>query len=764
MKNIVKLLTAMAVAVFFLAGHAQDEFEIRDIQIDGLQKISPGTVFNYLPIKVGDVIDEQAVRDAIRELFMTGFFQDVQLEQEGNTLIVVVQERPSITDIDFVGNEEIKDEDLTAALDQLGMSKGRIFQQSVLDQVVEDLKSQYFSQGRYSASVEAVITPRPQNGVAITLQIDEGEVTKIKEIKISGNDAFSTRKLLKQFKQKEKRSWRFFSKSDRYSKQQFSADLENLRSYYQDRGYLDFEIVSTDVSITPDKDEIFITVSLDEGDLYTISNFDIQGDLVVPEEELVELVNLEDGQVFSRKDVNNARSSIADRLADEGFAFATVNAVPNVDQENKSVEFTFVVDRGGRVYVRQININGNQTTQDDVIRRELRQYEGSWYSSEKIKRSRVRLERLGYFQTIDIETKPVPGVPDQVDLEVNLEEKSTGNFLLGVGYSSSDGILLRGSVSQRNLFGTGRELSFSANTSDSVTRYDLSFRNPYYTTSGVSRGFRLSKREVDSTEADTAEYILDSLGGGVFYGFPLSEFITLNAGLDYERIDLEETSETPPEFSSFINEFPQSDLYKLTSSISHDTRDSLTWPTEGGVVSFSLEAALPGSDLEYYKSNLRTAYYQRLLSDNFVVKLGGSLGYGDGFGDTPELPFFENFFAGGPTTVRGYDSRSLGPKDSGDTPETIGGAKRILASAELLFPFPGAAETRDKRLGLFVDAGQVYSQDNSFDTGELRYSAGLSFRWISPVGPIVMSYGVPLNEEDGDEEENFQLTLGVNLD
>ena len=446
MKNIVKYFAAIAIAAHIIVAYAQNEFVIDDIQIDGLQKISPGTVFNYLPVKVGDAVDDEDLRDAIRELFKTGFFQDVQLVQEGSTLVVVVQERPSITDIDFIGNDEIKDEDLTAALEQLGMSKGRIFQQSVLDQVVEELKAQYFSQGRYSAEVESVITPRPRNGVAITLQIDEGDVTKIKEINITGNEAFSTSKLLGQFKQKEKRSWRFFSKSDRYSKQQFSADLENLRSYYQDRGYLDFQVLSTDVSITPEKDEIFISVNLDEGELYTISNFDIQGDLVVPKEELVELVEIEPGQVFSRKDVNTARASIADRLADEGFAFATVNAVPDVNQEDNSVEFTFVVDRGGRVYVRQINITGNQTTQDDVIRRELRQYEGAWYSSEKIKRSRVRLERLGYFDNINIETRPVPGVPDQVDLEVSLVEKSTGNFLLGVGYSSSDGILLRGSV------------------------------------------------------------------------------------------------------------------------------------------------------------------------------------------------------------------------------------------------------------------------------------------------------------------------------
>ena len=324
--------------------------------------------------------------------------------------------------------------------------------------------------------------------------------------------------------------------------------------------------------------------------------------------------------------------------------------------------------------------------------------------------------------------------------------------------------MLRGSVSQKNLFGSGREASFSANTSDSVTRYDLTFRNPYYTTSGISRGFRIRKREVESSEADTAEYILDSLGAGVFYGFPLSEFNTLNVGLDYERIDLEETSETPPEFRNFIDNFPKNDIYKLTSSLSHDTRDSISWPTTGGIVSFSLEAALPGSDLEFYKTNLRSAYYQPLFSENFVLKIGGSVGYGDGYGDTPSLPFFENFFAGGPTTVRGYESRSLGPLDTGETPETIGGAKRVLASAELLFPFPGTTETRDKRLGLFFDAGQVYNQDDSFDTGELRYSAGLSFRWFSPVGPIVMSYGVPLNNEDNDEEENFQLTLGVNLD
>jgi len=764
MKKITKLLVLSLLAFSFLSAYAQESFQIRDIQIDGLQKISPGTVFNYLPIKVGDVVDDEAIREAIRELFKTGFFQDVQLEQDGDTLVVVVQERPSITDIDFVGNDEIKDEDLTAALDQLGLSKGRIFQQSILDQTVEELKAQYFSQGRYSAEVEALITPQPQNGVAITLQIDEGDVTKIKEIKFIGNDVFSERQLLKRFKQKEKRAWRLLSKKDRYSKQQFSADLENLSSFYQDRGYLDFEITSTDVSISPEKDEIFITVSLNEGDLYTISSYDVQGDLVVPKEELVQLVEIENGQVFSRKDVNSSRSAIAERLADEGYAFATVNAVPEVNDEDKSVDFTFVVDRGGRVYVRQINISGNQATQDEVIRRELRQFEGSWYSSEKIKRSRVRLERLGFFNSISIDTKPVPGIPDQVDLEVNVNEKSTGNFLIGLGYSSSDGLLLRGSVSQKNLFGSGREAAFSANTSDSVTRYDLTFRNPYYTTSGISRGFRIRKREVDSSEVDTAEYILDSLGGGIFYGFPLSEFNTLNVGLDYERIDLEETSETPPEFKNFIDSFPKNDVYKLTSSISHDTRDSLSWPSSGGIVSFSLEAALPGSDLEFYKTNLRSAYYQPLFSENFVLKVGGSVGYGDGYGDTPTLPFFENFFAGGPTTVRGYESRSLGPLDTGETPETIGGAKRLLASVELLFPFPGAAETRDKRLGLFFDAGQVYNQDDSFDTGELRYSAGLSFRWFSPVGPIVMSYGVPLNEEDDDEEENFQLTLGVNLD
>ena len=764
MSKLIKFLITSLIAGYFITAFSQSEFEITDIQIDGLQKISAGTVFNYLPIKVGDVIDDEAVRGAIRELFKTGFFQDVQFEQQDSTLIIVVQERPSITDINFIGNEEIKDEDLTTALDQLGLSKGRIFQQSILDQVVEELKAQYFSQGRYSATVESLITPKPQNGVSVTLQIDEGEVTKIKEIKIVGNEAFSKRKLLKQFKQKEKRAWRLLSKKDRYSKQQFSADLENLRSYYLDRGYLDFDILSTDVSITPDKDEIFITVSIFEGDLYTISNYDIQGDLVVAKEELQELVEIKPGQVFSRKDVNNARSAIADRLADEGFAFATVNAVPEVNVESKSVEFVFVVDRGGRVYVRQIDISGNETTQDEVIRRELRQFEGSWYSSEKIKRSRVRLERLGFFDNISIETKPVPGIPDQVDLDVNVVEKSTGNFLIGIGYSSSDGVILRGSVSQRNLFGTGREASFSANTSDSVTRYDLTFRNPYYTTSGISRGFRIRKREVESDEADTAEYILDSLGAGIFYGFPLSEFNTLNVGLDYEKVDLESTTETPPEFENFIDTFPESDLYKLSASLSHDKRDSITWPTSGGLISFSMEAALPGSDLEFYKASLRTAYYQPLFTNNLVLKVGGSVGYGDGYGDTPELPFFENFFAGGPTTVRGYESRSLGPLDTGDTPETIGGAKRVLATAELLFPFPGALETRDKRLGLFFDAGQVFSQGDSIDTGELRYSAGLSFRWISPVGPIVMSYGVPLNDEDDDETENFQLTLGVNLD
>ncbi|MDH3637115.1 MAG: outer membrane protein assembly factor BamA [Gammaproteobacteria bacterium] len=754
-----KILAIVSFSLCLISpSNAIESFVVTDIRVEGLQRISSGTVFNYLPIKVGDEIDEQSAQDAIRVLFKTGFFTDVQLKQEGTVLVVAVEERPSIAKIEFIGNKEIKEDALKDAMKQIGFTEGRVFNRSVLDKVTQELKNQYFSLGKYGAEVDSNVTILERNRVAVELRITEGETAKIKQVNIVGNESFEEKALKKKFQLSTKGVFDFLSSKDRYSKQKLSADLETLRSFYQDQGYLDFNINSTQVSITPDKKDIYITINITEGEKYTVSDFAIKGKLVVPESELLELVVIQPGSVYSRKEISASRKAITDRLADEGYAFANVNAVPEIDKENKEVSFDFFVDPGRRVYVRRIDISGNTTTQDEVIRRELRQLEGSWFSAQKVQRSRVRLQRLGFFDDVNIETPPVPGSPDQVDIQVVVTERSTGSLLFGVGFSDADGILLQASVSQRNLFGSGRELDLSFDNS-SVTRViNLQYTNPYHTLDGVSRGFSIFRRRVDASEADTAEYITETTGGGLNYRFPLSEFNSLNTGGSFERIDLTNTSETPPEIREFIDENPESDIFKFTGSLAHDTRDSFLYPTRGLLQRLSLELAVPGSDLEYYKASYNTAWYTPITT-NLVFKASGELGYGDGYSGTEDLPFFKNFFAGGASTVRGYEARSLGPKDTGSTPEPIGGSKRILVNSELLFPLPGS-ENRDKRLSLFIDGGQVYGPGDSVDVSDLRFSAGVGFGWFSPLGPLAISFAIPINDKDGDDTEQVQFTLG----
>lgn len=739
------------------------EFEIEDIRVEGLQKLSSGTVFNYLPLQVGDRVDQTSARDAIRALFKTGLFKDVQLDQQGNVLIVTVLERPSISQIDLIGNKEFDDEQLKSGMTQTGFAPGRIFNQSELDRVLQELNSLYLSRGYYAVDIQPTVTPLDRNRVAVTIDLIEGEIAKIREINIVGNDAFDDEELLDEFGLGSKSQLKFWSNQDRYSKQKLEADLESLRSFYQDRGYLDFLIDSTQVSVTPDKSDVFISIALSEGELFTISDVEIAGEateITESADDEEDVLGIESGEVFSRKKISQARASLRDRLADKGYAFANVNAVPEIDKTNKVVAFKFVVDPGRRVQVRRINISGNTVTRDEVVRRELRQIEGGWYSESAIRRSRVRLQKLGYFDNVQIETPAVPGTIDQVDIDIEVSERATGSFLFGIGYSDADGVLFQANVNQRNLFGTGNELSISYDNSDVNEVLDLRFKNPYHTIDGVSRGFNVTQRKVDASEAQTAEYVANTLTGGVDYQYPLSEFSSFGWGLAYEQIDLEETPETPPEFAGFIAAFPSSDNYKLTSNLTRDTRDDFFFPTEGSLFRLGLEFAVPSSDLEYYKLSARAAWF-RSLTSRYVLKGGLEVGYGDGYGDTDSLPFFKNFFAGGPNTVRGYDSRSLGPVDSGETPRTIGGDTRILANVELVFPIPGADTSDDKRMSLFLDAGQVFGSEFSPDLGELRASAGLAFSWFSPVGPFSISYGIPLNQEEGDDEERLQFTLGT---
>ena len=753
------VLVLLALLVSFPA-LAVSPFTISDIRVEGLERLDDGTVFNYLPQKVGDEMNDDEARIGIRALFETGFFRDVQFEQDGDVLVVKVVERPSIARVDVSGNKELDNEQLETGLRKAELVEGRIFNRASLETMEQEIQNAYLGLGRYSTRVETSVEELERNRVAIKIEISEGRVAKIKKINIVGAEQISAKDLKDEMDLLERKGWRLFTKRNQYSKQKLEADVERIRSYYLNRGFHDFEIVSTSVDISPNKQNIFISIVVKEGDRFTFGEtvLEVDGD----EEAIRKLVTIEPGTPFSRRDVNETRSAIADQYADDGYAFVEVRPVFEVDRENNVVSTVFTIDPRQRVYVRKIDISGNTYTRDQVIRRELRQFEGAWYSAAAVRRSRDRLNRLGFFENVSIETPSVPGTIDQVDLKVVVAERDTGSIQLSAGYSDSDGALVGVNYQQRNVLGTGRELSVDINNSDAATVASINYVNPYYTADGISRGFNITRREVDSSEVDTAEYILDTTSAGVNYKIPIAETNSLNVGLSYERLELESTVETPPEFLPIIETTPEADDFVLTLGVAKDTRNDFFFPTRGGVVSLGTEIAVPGSDFEYYKVNLQGAYYVP-LGKALTFKLGAGVGYGDGYGDSSEtgLPFFKNYFAGGSKSVRGYDGRSLGPRDTGQTPQPTGGDRRLLVNAEFLLPAYGDGVSKDKRLGIFFDGGQVYGNGADFEFDDMRYSAGVVFNWFSPLGPFSVSYGEPLNDEEGDEKENFQISFGT---
>ena len=763
MKKFLLPVLYLAVFLFAPAGavFAIEPFTITDIRVEGLERLEEGTVFNYLPLKVGDEADDEEIRLSIRELFKTGFFNQIELEREDTTLVVKVVERPSIASVTITGNSELKTEAITAGLEQIGIVEGRIFNTTVLENVEREIKDTYLSMGRYSTTIDAVSEELEQNRVAIRIEISEGRVARIRKINIIGAEQESLKAIKKEMKLKEKRGYRLFSRQDQYSKQGFEADLERIRSYYQNRGYHDFEIISSNVDISPNKQNIFLGVTLREGDLYTFGEFTIEGVEASQLEGLQELIDIEPGDRFSRGEVNRIRAAMVDYFADDGLAFVEVNPVFDQDESTKTVNTIFSTITNHRVYVRRIDISGNQYTRDEVIRRELRQYEGSLYSKSAVQRSQDRLQRMGLFESVQIETPKVAGTTDQVDMQVIVVERDTGSILLSAGYSDEDGVLLGIEFEQKNLLGSGKDMAITFNNSDTARVASISYTNPYHTSDGVSRSFDMSTREIDSGEVETAEYILDSSSLGVSYRVPVAETNAINYGVSLERLKLEATVETPPEFRTVIDQSPEADNGLFTIGLSRDTRDQFFFPTRGTVSSISLESTFPGSDFEYYKLNLQGSWYVP-VSSALTVKGFAGIGYGDGFGDTKEvgLPFFKHYYAGGARSVRGYRGRSLGPRDSGPTPEPVGGDTRVLFNIETLFPAFGA-DGKDKRIGLFVDSGMVFSDTESVDPGELRYSAGLFFNWFSAVGPFTFSYGVPLNDEAGDEKEQLQISIGT---
>ena len=761
MAHLRNALGAFLLCAIVRAGAADDAFIVADIRLEGLQRITAGTVFNYLPIQVGDTVDDARTAGAVRALFRTGFFRDVRIGRDGDTLVVSVVERPSIGSIEFSGNEDLDTEDLMSALEQSGFAQGRVFNRSLFDQVKQELQRTYFATGKYGARVTGTVAPLERNRVAVRFEISEGVAAKIRRINIVGNAAFDTDVLLDEFELETTGFFSFLSRADRYSRPKLAADLETLRSFYLDKGFIQFNVDSTQVSITPDKRDVHITINVTEGGRYLLRDVHLQGALIVPEEELFDLVTVVQGEVFSRKQVTETVRQITDRLGSEGYAFASVNAVPEIDDDGKMVDLTFYIDPGRRVYVHRIDFKGNTKTRDEVLRREMRQMESGWISTEAIERSRIRLNRLGFFESVTVETPPVPGTSDQVDVDFTVVERPSGNLLIGAGYSDSQGAVFDISVTEENVLGTGNRLSASFDTSKISRDISLSWLNPYWTVDGVSRGIDVYNRRTDASEANLADYDLDQIGAGMTFGIPISEFTRVNVGFNVERTDFLAGSATSEEVRKFRDENDGRFVTLLmTGAWAKDSRNSRFLPTRGSLSRLSGEVAVPGSDLKYYKLFAR---HQRLfpLSEDFVFVLDGELGYGDGYGDTRELPLTENFFAGGLRSVRGFEANTLGPRDSLGQP--LGGDLKVAGTAELILPVPFARESSTFRITGFLDAGNVYGPKEDFDFDTLRYSTGIAGVWLSPVGPLTMSFATPLKTLEGDETQGFQFTFGTSF-
>ena len=760
LKNLTRLCQFLLLTIFLSAtAHAFEPFLVEDIRVEGLQRISAGTVFNYLPVKIGQTIDTKDSIEAVKALFKTGFFNDVYLERDGDVLVVYVEERAAISSIEIEGNKDLDTDELLEGLKQIGLAEGRVFDRSLLEKVEQELRRQYFSRGKYAVRINTTVTPLDRNRVGILIDISEGRVARIKQINIIGNHTFSDKELLKEFSLTTPNIFSAFTKSDQYSKQALSADLEILRTWYLDRGYLKFHINSTQVSITPDKQDIYVTINITEGKQYRIREVTLSGDLVVPAEELFPLIRINPGDVFSRKKVTEAVDEISSLLGNQGYAFANVNTSPELDDENYEVGLGFFVDPGDRVYVRRINLAGNIGTRDEVLRREMRQLEGGWYSAEQVERSRTRLDRLGYFENVNVETPPVPGTTDQLDVDYSVTERSSGSITAGLGYSQTSGVLFNASIAQENFLGTGKRVSFAFDNSQINTLYRFSYVNPYWTIDGVSRGFGAFYRKTDAAEANLSNYTTNTRGADINFGIPVNEYDSVRFSVGYQGMDLHETSSSPLEVTDFINQHGNSfDDLVLTGSWSHDSRNKILFTDTGGLQTFSVETTTPGSGLQYYKLN----YIQQRfipLTRELTLGLKGNLGYGDGFGDYDALPFFENYFAGGVRSVRGFEDNTLGPRDSDGDP--IGGSFLVVFNAEVIFPVPFVESSSGIRLSTFFDVGNVFGDYNTFDTGGLRYSVGLAGLWLSPMGPISVSLGFPLNAEKGDNVQNFQFTIGT---
>lgn len=772
------LIAVAALALCSGQALAVEPFVVKDIRVEGIQRTEAGTVFSYLPVRVGETFTDEKGTAAIKALYATGFFKDVRVEADGDVLVIQVEERPAISAVDFTGIKEFDKEQLTKALKEIGVAESRIFDKSQVDRAEQELKRQYLSRGLYGAKVTTTVTPVERNRVAISFAVDEGDVSRIKQINIVGNKAFSDGTLRDQLKLTTPGWFTWYTKADQYSKQKLAGDIESLRSFYLDRGYLEMQIESTQVSITPDKKDIYITVNINEGEKYTVTDVKLDGEMFGMQSDLASLVQLKKGDIYSGTKLTDSTKKISERLGNFGYAFANVNANPNVDREKKEVAFTIMIDPGKRVYVRHINIAGNTKTRDEVIRREFRQFEDSWYDGEKIKLSRDRVDRLGYFKEVTIETPEVPNSTDQIDVNMKVEEKPTGNIMIGAGFSQTDKLSLTGSISQENAFGTGNTVGIDINTSSRYRTIAVSQTNPYFTDDGISRTYEVFLRTVRPSAYTTGDYRVKTIGGSVKFGVPFSELDRIFFGIGVENTKVDTDTSSPSLYRQYVRDFggagakgcdvvndatcgvgtATTTSFPLTVAWQRDSRDSALVPTKGRLQRANLELSVIGT-LEYYRATYQQQYFQPFWSNAATLALNGEVDYGKGFGGKP-YPIFKNYYAGGIGTVRGYEASSLGNlKDQyGDS---MGGASRLIGSVELQFPFPGSGQDRSLRWFTFVDGGNVFADGERIKINDLRYSTGFGISWISPIGPLKLSYGKPLNSKPGDKAQNFQFQLGT---
>ncbi len=772
---ILRGLAAAVIAACSAAAAAQ-VFTIRDIRVEGIQRTEPGTVFSHLPFRVGDEYTPERGSQAIHSLYASGLFRDIDLAVDGDVLVINLVERPAVADIETNGIKAFDADGVEKSLRDVGLAEGRIFDQSILDRADQELRRQYLSQGYYGVEVKTTATPLERNRVRITINVDEGAASSIKQVRFVGNTVFESDDLMDQM-QLAPRNWMsWYTRKDLYSREKLAADLESIRSFYLNQGYLDFRIDSVQVSVAPNKSDVYITINLTEGKQYRIDSVKLAGDLLNLNSEVEPLLTFEKGEIYNAEKINQISQQIVDKYSRLGYAFAeaTPNPVPVPDTD--LVQIVYTVDPGRRAYVRHVNITGNTRTRDDVIRREVRQYESAWFDSDAVKLSRDRIDRLGYFDSVTADPKPVEGTRDQVDLEIAVKERPTGSISLGAGYSTSDGVILSAGFAQDNVFGSGKSLGVEVNTSQSQRTYALNFGEPYITPEGISRNWTIYDRRVDLDELDVSNVAYETIGAGISFGLPVTELDRVYVGAKFESTSVDLRGDrnlagitdavSPERYWSYVDDYGErSQAALLTLGWSRDSRDNALAPTRGRYQRLSAEFALPALDQRYYRATYQVTQYVP-ISRAWTLGLNMQIGYGDTYGDEM-YPFFKNFYAGGIGSVRGFETSSLGPRDTNG--DNLGGDREFVFSAELLTPLPGADRTL--RGLIFLDGGYVWGYDRipgtrdyereDLDFNDLRYSVGFGVAWISPLGPLKFSLAFPLNEKEGDDTQRFQFQIGT---